>query len=357
MNESSKNNQCKYVNTVTNTLKHDLIEDIDPEVILLAKSDEFKELFNMVTSNTNSDKNWTTERCAKCNECKVCKSTTDTKSTTQQAEQDFIRSCVHFENSEGRFYAKLPWKISPTLLQGNRKIAVKSHNQAKIKAHKQKENPDLAKEAFQQMIQRGTCIQVSKLPLGNGESDGLQDHLTANKNIHYTVNQLVFKPSSTTTKCRIMMDGSRTTTMNRMTLNRCLMGGPPDYNLVKSLAFWRMKSFAISTDISKFFNKICLYPEDRKHLSMIFTESFALEDSPDWFVLLVHSFGYTSTSGVAKEAVMKIAETANIHELYEVVKTLKLGYVDDLNPSVDTKEEMVTLKHDLDKIMTEHSMD
>ena len=53
MHKSSKNNQCKYVNTVTNTLKHDLIEDIDPEVILLAKSDEFKELFNMVTSNTN----------------------------------------------------------------------------------------------------------------------------------------------------------------------------------------------------------------------------------------------------------------------------------------------------------------
>ena len=55
---------------------------------------------------------------------------------------------------------------------------------------------------------------------------------------------------------------------------------------------------------------------------MIFTESFGLEDPPVWFVLLVHSFGYTSTSAVALETVMKITETANIHELHDVVKTL-----------------------------------
>ena len=44
---------------------------------------------------------------------------------------------------------------------------------------------------------------------------------------------------------------------------------------------------------------------------------------------------------------MKISETASIDELYEVVKTLQLGYVDDLNPSTDTKEEMLQLKQDL----------
>ena len=135
------------------------------------------------------------------------------------------------------------------------------------------------------------------------------------------------------------------------------MSGFPDYNLVRSLTFWRLNNFAASTDIGKFFNKICLFPEDRQYLSMIFTEEFGLQDVPEWFVLLVHSFGYTSTSAIAKEAVMKITETANIGELYDVVKTLKLGYVDDLNPSTNTKKELLKLQQDLNKIMEEHSMD
>ena len=110
------------------------------------------------------------------------------------------------------------------------------------------------------------------------------------------------------------------------------MGGFPDYSLVRSLTFWRLNNFGGSTDISKFFNKICLFPQDRQYLSMLFSEEFGLEDVPEWFVLLTHSFGYISSSAVAKEAVMKISETSSIDELYEVVKTLQLGYVDDLNP-------------------------
>ena len=54
---------------------------------------------------------------------------------------------------------------------------------------------------------------------------------------------------------------------------------------------------------------------------------------------------------------MKISETATIEELYEVARTLKLGYVDDLNPSVDTKEQLTQLKQDTTEIMSRHGMD
>ena len=82
-----------------------------------------------------------------------------------------------------------------------------------------------------------------------------------------------------------------------------------------------------------------------------------MNDPPEWFCLLVHSFGYPSTSAIAKESVMKISETATIEELYEVARTLKLGYVDDLNPSVDTKKQLTQLKDDTTEIMSRHGMD
>ena len=73
-------------------------------------------------------------------------------------------------------------------------------------------------------------------------------------------------------------------------------------------------------------------------------------------VLLVHSFGYPSTSAIAKESVQKISETATIEELHEVARTLKLSYVDDLNPSVDTKEQLLQLQADTTKTMNKHGM-
>ena len=197
---------------------------------------------------------------------------------------------------------------------------------------------------------------MSKLPLGNGRDDGLQDALRKNKSPHYTVNQLVFKPNSASTQCRITMDGSRVTTRNKITLNKCLTSGNPDYNLVRSLTLWRLKNYAASTYIGNFFNTICLHPQDRQYLNMICTEHFGIDEPPEWFVLLVHSFGYCSTSGIAKEAVQKIANTATIQELYEVARTLKLSYVDDLNPSVDTKEQLMKLQSDTDKLMNQHNM-
>ena len=72
--------------------------------------------------------------------------------------------------------------------------------------------------------------------------------------------------------------------------------------------------------------------------------TFGLKDTLEWFILLIHSFEYTSTSAIAKDLVQKITETTTIQKLHEVAKTLKLGNVYDLNPSVDTKTELVKLQ-------------
>ena len=125
----------------------------------------------MVTGSTNGEIEQTTERCPKCAECKICKQLKDKKGSSAQAEQQYIKNCVTFNQKEGKFYAKLSWKIDPSLLQGNRKIAEKSHVQAKQKAYKNPECPSMAKESIKDMVQRGTLLQVSKLPLGNGVDD------------------------------------------------------------------------------------------------------------------------------------------------------------------------------------------
>ena len=67
----------------------------------------------MVTGSTNGEMEQATERCPKCAECKICKQLKDKKGTSLQAEQQYIKNCVTFNKKEGKFYARLPWKIDP----------------------------------------------------------------------------------------------------------------------------------------------------------------------------------------------------------------------------------------------------
>ena len=98
---------------------------------------------------------------------------------------------------------------------------------------------------------------------------------------HYTVNTVVYKPSSTSTKTRITWDGSRKTSKHSPTINSILMSGNPQYSLTKMLLNWKLRTFALSTDISKFFNRIKLDPIDRPHLNILWTESFDPKDPPE----------------------------------------------------------------------------
>ena len=131
-----------------NNYEHtDPSKNIDTETILLARNNEIKQLYDMMTMGTGQELEQTTERCPKCAECKICKQLKDKNGTSLQAEQQYIKNCVKFNEQEGKFYAKLPWKIDPSLLQGNKSIAEKSHAQAKQKAYKTPEYPVMAKEA------------------------------------------------------------------------------------------------------------------------------------------------------------------------------------------------------------------
>merc|ERR1712002_18427 len=112
------------------------------------------------------------------------------------------------------------------------------------------------------MVDNKFVINTSDLPPGNGVNDGLRRHITDNPNSHFTVNTIVFKPSSTSTKTRITNDATRKTSKNSPSINSILMTGNPQLSITNMILSWRLKSHALSTDISKYLvadNKIAFY--------------------------------------------------------------------------------------------------
>ena len=117
---------------------------------------------------------------------------------------------------------------------------------------------------------------------------------------------------------------------------------------------WKLKPYALSTDISKFFNRIKVHPSDRPYLNILWTESLDPNELPDAYTMLSHTFGYASTSAIAKASIDILHDKAIASNLFELARALAFIYVDDINTSVWTFNELQELKAQLTKILEDH---
>ena len=270
------------------------------------------------------------------------------------SEQEAIKNAMIFNEKERCFYSPMPWKSSPSILGNNTEVAIKSHQNLKKKAHRNELHPPMIKETFQSMLSNEFIIKTDLLPPGNGLDDGLRNHIQSIPNKHFTVNTIVYKPSSTSTKTRITWDGTRKTNRNSPPINSILMSGNPQYNLTKMLLNWKLRPFALSTDISKFFNRIKVQPKDRPYLNILWTESLDPNTLPDAYTMLSHTFGYASTSAIARAAIDLIHDKSIARNLLELARALSFIYVDDVNTSLWSYKELQELKTQLKDILESH---
>ena len=75
---------------------------------------------------------------------------------------------------------------------------------------------------------------------------------------------------------------------------------------------------------------------------------------PDSYTMLSHTFGYVSTSAVAMASIDIIHDKAISSNLLELARALAFIYVDDINTSVWTWEELQELKAQLTQILEDH---
>ena len=117
---------------------------------------------------------------------------------------------------------------------------------------------------------------------------------------------------------------------------------------------WKLRTFALSTDISKFFNRIKLDPIDRPHLNILWTESFDPKDPPEAYTMLSHTFGYICTSAVTMASTDILQDIARAKNMQELARALYYIYVDDINSSTWTWAGLLKLKSELTQLLESH---
>ena len=168
-----------------------------------------------------------------------------TLSRSDQEAEDHFRA-THRRTSEGRFMVRLPFKVIPEL-GPSRSAALRSLNSMQQRFRK---NPDFQR-AYQDFLQEyenlGHMVAARAPPEGR--------HF-------YLPHHGILKSTSSTTKLRVVFNGSMATSNGR-SLNDVLHTGP---NLLPALADlllrWRRHTIAFVADVEKMYRQIVIHLDD-----------------------------------------------------------------------------------------------
>ncbi|XP_055527696.1 uncharacterized protein LOC129720267 [Wyeomyia smithii] len=158
-------------------------------------------------------------------------------------------------DATGRFVVKLPFKENLNRLDNCRSLALKRFLMLEKRLER---NPEL-RQQYNDFIREyedlGHCREVKE-----AEDPG-------NMDTYYLPHHAVLRPSSSTTKCRVVFDASAKMDPSKLSLNEVLQVGPVVQNGIFSITLrFRKYAYAFSSVIEKMYRQVFVAPEERRFL-------------------------------------------------------------------------------------------
>ncbi|XP_055623360.1 uncharacterized protein LOC129766789 [Toxorhynchites rutilus septentrionalis] len=172
---------------------------------------------------------------------------------------------------------------------------------------------------------------------------------TKNSNTYYLPHHSVLKPSSTTTKCRVVFDGSSKSSTGIL-LNECLMVGPTVQDSLYAIVIrFRMYEIALVADITKMYRRIWVHPDDRS-LQRVYWQS---KTDPDvrTYELTTETYGTACAPNLAIRCLQQLSHDHLRNEDDAAERIGKDFYVDDFLSGADNEDEAVQLYFDVKSIL------
>jgi len=252
-------------------------------------------------------------------------------------ERIFLESTTR--NEEGRFVVTLPVKQDKLVNLGeSREIAMRRFKALESRLISQ---PDLHKE-YRAFMHEYTVLGHMREITNDRISSTMSPSC-------YLPHHAVRNEASTTTRVRVVFDGSCKTTTG-ISLNDALMVGPTlQDDLFSILTRYRIFKVALSADISKMYRQVLVDPCQTALQRILWRNS--LDEPIRTFELLTVTYGTTSASFLAIRSLRKLAEEHS--EQYPLASkiTLRDFYVDDLVSGADTVQEALQIKDELIQLL------
>lgn len=235
----------------------------------------------------------------------------------------------------GRLQVSMPFNMKPNdpnFLGDSRRMALRRFFHLEKKFEK---NPSLHKRYNEEIMSyiKNKHMRISESQINEG---------------YYLPHHAVIREDSVTTKLRTVFDASAKTTNGYSLNDRCLNGPTIQPELFDTFVRWRMNKVALKTDIEKMYRQICVPPEDRKYLKIVYR--FSKNEPIVTYELNTVTFGVKPSPYMAIEATFFLAD-AEKNKYPEAAKRIKTDfYVDDGLSGSHSTETAKQLQCDLNSI-------
>ncbi|XP_037943125.1 uncharacterized protein LOC119675975 [Teleopsis dalmanni] len=283
------------------------------------------------TSNSNVERLWKLEDVT----------TQPSKFTIeqQQCEKHFVENVQ--VNAENRIIVRFPFKTNPDALGNSSDIALQKFYWMERKLNK---NPSLKKDYALFLKEYENLGHMSRI---------MSPDLSR---AHYFIpHHYVLKPTSETTKLRVVFDAS-CRSASQVSLNDLLMVGPTIQNdLFVTLIRFRNHQYGLMADINKMYRQVLLHPDDRRFQLILWREN---EHKPiSTYMLNTVTYGTSAAPHLAIRSLQYAAE--NYHQAHELGKAGILNdfYVDDMVTGADDLATLVQIKEEVSEILNHFGME
>ncbi|XP_055922749.1 uncharacterized protein LOC129953531, partial [Eupeodes corollae] len=255
----------------------------------------------------------------------------------QQAEDHFVST--HRRHEDGKYIVMLPFKsisnISPDnsfRLSLNRLYSIERRFLY---------NPDLKKQYSSFLDEYLALGHMKEIPL-----DELQQ-ITPH---YYLPHHPVFKGDSSTTKVRVVFDGSAKLHNTNSSLNESLLVGPTIQRDIFSICLrCRRHLYTISGDIEKMYRQIWVSPNHTDFQRIVWREG--PEDPVKHYKLLTVTYGTSAAPFLAVRTLKQLAldSSKNNPRVSSIIEND--FYVDDVITGADSIEELIALRDELVEVL------
>lgn len=260
----------------------------------------------------------------------------------QFCEDHFMANTTR--DDEGQFVVKVPFKDNLQNLGQSREMSKKRFLSIEKKLIN---NPKLHKEYSDFMD------EYEQL----GHMEEISESLIPEEVSYYIPHHAVVREASSTTKTRVVFDASMKTDYGKgLSLNDVQYSGPAIQNeLISILLNFRLHEYVMSADICKMYRMIRLSPDQRK-FHRIFWRKNPSEELKIYELKTV-TYGTASAPYLAIRCLHELADQ-NSKEFPEACKVIRKGfYVDDLLWGASSKEQLIKIQREVNKILASAKFD
>ncbi|XP_041630638.1 uncharacterized protein [Drosophila kikkawai] len=254
------------------------------------------------------------------------------------AEQHFLKT--HARTEDGVYIVQYPFKepimpIGSTLPQALNRFAALERKFRKFPALKQQ-----YVDFMEDYLRRGHMELIPATAAGEDPA-----------RYNYLAHHAVFKPDSTTTRCRVVFDGSGNDSKGHSLNSRLHIGPPIQRDLLGVCLRFRQHRYVFCADIEKMFRGILVADEHTHYQRIVWRKEETA--TLDHYRLLTVTYGLASSPFIAVRVLKQLA--TDYAEMYPnaAVVLNRDAYVDDIPTGCDKVEDLIALKDELILLLSE----